>query len=227
MTATLEETSPYEFFNLKNDATPEEIQEAYLLAVATYRPGSLATYTLVSEEEREKTLGRIEKAYQVLCDPAQRQKHDLHLSPHNSDEAPHEVRVQGQKKRKESQEKPHKHKILWSRLALLLSWIRRPPTPQPQLVRLHPQSHDSSPVERESSLSSGRYLQYVRKMRGLTLETISDDTKISKRYLEALEGEEYGKLPQGVYLTYILGAYAKALSLDAKSIVQDFSSRQS
>ena len=228
MTATLEEMSPYEFLNLKDDATPEEIQEAYLFAVATYRPGSLATYSLVSEEEREKILGRIEEAFQVLCDPAQRQKYDVHLSARGSEEAaPHEVYAQDQERKDEHEEKPRRHKNLWSWLASSLSRIRRPPTSQPRQVRLHPQGPDSSLVEREASLSSGQYLRYVRKTRGLTLETISDDTKISKRYLEALEGEDYAKLPQGVYFTYILGAYAKALSLDPKSIVQDFSSRQS
>ena len=59
----------------------------------------------------------------------------------------------------------------------------------------------------------------------MSLKSISEATKIGVQYLEALEGDDYLKLPQGSYLTYIIAAYAKVLDLDSKSVVSDFKAR--
>ena len=226
MTANLEKISLYEFLNVREDATREEIQEAYLLAVATYRPGSLATYTLVSDEERQKILSRTEQAFLVLGDSVQRQKYDRQIHLHDFAEGTGEIRVQAREEKGKGEEMPFRHSALWSWLVSLFPGIRKQPRLDPKQAGIDVQVSHHNPLGQESSLSSGHYLKYVRKMRGLTLKAISDDTRITKRYLEALEGEDYSILPQGTYLTYILGAYARALNLDPKSIVHDFNSRQ-
>ena len=59
----------------------------------------------------------------------------------------------------------------------------------------------------------------------MSLRSISEATKIGITYLEALEDNDYLKLPQGSYLTYIIAAYAKVLNLDSKSVVSDFKAR--
>ena len=60
-TATRED---YELLGLKEEETgATEAVRAYEKMKALYSPGSLATYSLMTEEEREKTLRKIEKAY--------------------------------------------------------------------------------------------------------------------------------------------------------------------
>ena len=59
----------------------------------------------------------------------------------------------------------------------------------------------------------------------MSLKSISEATRIGIQYLEALEGDDYLKLLQGSYLTYIIAAYSKVLNLDSKSVVSDFKAR--
>jgi hypothetical protein len=50
----------------------------------------------------------------------------------------------------------------------------------------------------------------MRRSRGVTLEQIADSTKISMRYLRAIEDGNLGKLPGGVYTSSYLRQYAEA-----------------
>lgn len=66
----------YEVLDLKPEASPQEIREAYIRIKATYNKDSVALYTLVSAEEREQTLRQIEDAYDVLSSPEKRRQYD-------------------------------------------------------------------------------------------------------------------------------------------------------
>ena len=54
-------------------------------------------------------------------------------------------------------------------------------------------------------------LEEIRKRRGVSLEHISDRTKISTRFLRAIETEEFEKLPGGVFNTNYIRQYASAI----------------
>jgi cytoskeleton protein RodZ len=68
----------------------------------------------------------------------------------------------------------------------------------------------------------GERLQREREMRGITLEEISESTKITSRCLRALEEEEFDKLPGGVFNKGFVRAYAAYLGLDEDKAVADF-----
>jgi cytoskeleton protein RodZ len=68
----------------------------------------------------------------------------------------------------------------------------------------------------------GERLQREREMRGITLEEISESTKITSRCLRALEEEEFDKLPGGVFNKGFVRAYAAYLGLDEDQAVADF-----
>lgn len=51
----------------------------------------------------------------------------------------------------------------------------------------------------------------IRQSRGLTLEQIADATKISLRYLRAIEEGRLAVLPGGVYTANYLRQYAEAI----------------
>lgn len=70
--------------------------------------------------------------------------------------------------------------------------------------------------------SFGENLQREREMRGVTLQEISAATKISVRFLEALEKEQFGKLPGGIFNRSFVRAYAKYLGLDEEHVVAEF-----
>lgn len=59
-------------------------------------------------------------------------------------------------------------------------------------------------------------------MRGVSLGEISDTTKISLRTLEALEANEFEKLPGGIFTRSFIRAYAKYIGLDEEAVMAEF-----
>jgi cytoskeletal protein RodZ len=57
-------------------------------------------------------------------------------------------------------------------------------------------------------------LRRERERRKVSIETISDQTKVVSRHLLALEAGEYASLPGGVFRKGIVRGYLKALGLD-------------
>ena len=70
--------------------------------------------------------------------------------------------------------------------------------------------------------SFGENLRREREMRGVTLEEIAAATKISVRFLAAIEAEEFSKLPGGIFTRSFLRTYAKYLGLDEERVLAEF-----
>jgi len=82
MLKKIEDWNYYDLLSVERTASQDEIWEGYQAALSTYRDGSLALYSLVSEAERSLILGRIQEAFQTLRDPAKRREYDLALLRH-------------------------------------------------------------------------------------------------------------------------------------------------
>jgi len=72
----IEEMDHYEILNISPGASRKEIEKAYLIGRAAYDKKSLAHYSLLSEEEREHILERIEEAFKILSDPEEKKSYD-------------------------------------------------------------------------------------------------------------------------------------------------------
>ncbi len=68
----------------------------------------------------------------------------------------------------------------------------------------------------------GDNLRREREMRGITLAEMSDSTKISKRWLKALEDEEFEILPGGVFNRGFVRSYARFLGIHEEQAVADY-----
>jgi cytoskeleton protein RodZ len=68
----------------------------------------------------------------------------------------------------------------------------------------------------------GETLQKARQARGVTLDEVSQETRISRRYLEALENENFGLLPAPVYARGFLRIYARYLGLEPAELLPLF-----
>ncbi|MDZ4801849.1 MAG: helix-turn-helix domain-containing protein [Bryobacteraceae bacterium] len=55
-----------------------------------------------------------------------------------------------------------------------------------------------------------------------TLAEISDKTKISKFFLDAIENGEFSKLPGGIFDRSFIRQYAEAAGLDAEPILERY-----
>lgn len=70
----------------------------------------------------------------------------------------------------------------------------------------------------------GEALRRERESRGIALESITDATRISGRYLLALEEERFAQLPGGVINKGIVRGYARVVGIDEDAWVSRFMS---
>jgi cytoskeletal protein RodZ len=67
-------------------------------------------------------------------------------------------------------------------------------------------------------------LSALRQRRGISLHEIADFTKISIRFLRAIEAGEFGQLPGGIYDINYIRQYARAIGYDAGPILEYYRS---
>jgi transcriptional regulator with XRE-family HTH domain len=79
----------------------------------------------------------------------------------------------------------------------------------------------------KESLSFGQYLQSIRLEKKISLEKISDETRIGLGTLKLIEKEEHENLPAEVFVKGFLRAYARAIGADGGEAVQRYESRLS
>jgi cytoskeleton protein RodZ len=70
--------------------------------------------------------------------------------------------------------------------------------------------------------SLGEVLKKTRERKGLSTRQVAEETRISVRYIEALEAGRYKELPGGMYNRAFLRNYADYLGLDTQSVLASF-----
>ena len=68
----------------------------------------------------------------------------------------------------------------------------------------------------------GEKLRLAREERGIPLREISDQTRISMHYLEAIESNDYRRLPGGIFNRSFIRAYAKFIGYDEHQALEDY-----
>ena len=70
--------------------------------------------------------------------------------------------------------------------------------------------------------SIGEQLRLAREERGIGLREICDQTRISLHYLEAIEANDYKRLPGGVFNRSFIKAYARCVGYDEREAVEGY-----
>ena len=70
--------------------------------------------------------------------------------------------------------------------------------------------------------SIGEQLRLAREERGIGLREICEQTRISVHYLEAIEANDYKRLPGGVFNRSFIKAYAKCVGYDEREAVEGY-----
>jgi cytoskeletal protein RodZ len=68
----------------------------------------------------------------------------------------------------------------------------------------------------------GEELRLAREARGISLREISEQTRISMRYLEAIETNDYKRLPGGIFNRSFIKAYAKYIGYDEQAALEGY-----
>lgn len=87
----------------------------------------------------------------------------------------------------------------------------------------HMPEQEPQPQGGSSELASfGEELRREREIRGISLKEISDATKISKRFLEALERNDHKTLPAPVFTRGFVREYARYVGLNVEEMVNRY-----
>ncbi|MFZ9594683.1 MAG: helix-turn-helix domain-containing protein [Bdellovibrionia bacterium] len=278
----------YDVLDITPDASSQEIREAYVRIKSMYTRDSLVLYSLVSPEEREETLRKIETAYLTLSDWEKRKEYDLNLgiigvleTPFSSPNTPPQINnivsidrsapmdleqePSLEAETTDFQDEPPKT----AREPNLNSLAERPKTEKLN-TPIHPfTSHLKSSSEnytnnftyhltqraqeKEKSRSSnpdfsnrsslpqlspelmqeiemesewkGSFLKKIREAYQISIEELSNSTKITKNYILAIEGDQYSKLPATVYVRGFVTQIAKTLKLFPDRVVPPYMAR--
>ncbi|MDH4198337.1 MAG: helix-turn-helix domain-containing protein, partial [Candidatus Aminicenantes bacterium] len=191
--------------------SPADILRAYLMAVATYRPEGLATYSLLTAEERRLMLARVDEAYAVLSDPERRADYDERtvLGPSVARSL---VYVRRSTQPLEIHDADRKEG--WLERFFGLFRRRTKADREPPGTAGAPPAIPSAAVK----VLRGDLLRALRLHRGVTLEAASQALRVSPKTLEALEAGESGEFVDKIRRSALLVTYAKTLGLDIDSL---------
>jgi cytoskeleton protein RodZ len=70
--------------------------------------------------------------------------------------------------------------------------------------------------------SIGEQLRLAREERGIGLREICDQTRISVHYLEAIEANDFKRLPGGVFNRSFIKAYARYVGYDEREAIESY-----
>jgi transcriptional regulator with XRE-family HTH domain len=68
-------------------------------------------------------------------------------------------------------------------------------------------------------MTVGTVLKQAREQAGLSAEQISERTKIQLYKIEALEDDDFSRLPEGIYLDGIIQAYSREVGINSEAMV--------
>lgn len=200
----------YEILEVPPNASPADIRAAYRQLQSIYDSESLSTYSLFSSTERKTILDQAENAFSTLTDTVKRDVYDRHLME------------QG-------------------RLTKEMRFINAPRGPTPifpskgsgnssralQQIKEKTGRNDVKAM-RDNLMAgkpiSGPQLKALRRAAGISLTDIFEASRVSVTTLEAIEGEDRGKLPPRIYLKGFLKSYAECLGLDPDLLVSGYMS---
>jgi len=218
MIKKIENLNYYELLEISPTATSQEIHKAYERVRRIYEPNSIALYSLFSADETAAIHQRIEEAYRTLVYEDNRKRYDAILRQQNDLPEPSPPPPLPPK---------YQHHPVQPAFTLPSSnhYQNSMEPPQPQAEEIPPTADKMAPVSQFISEFSGAAIKMLREQRGLRLRNIADATKVSVRYLEMIEEENFLKLPVRAYTRGFLTLYAKALGCDPDRVTADYLKR--
>ncbi len=191
--------SHYELLEVAPTASFEDIRRANRRVRDVYGAESIAISGLFDPASLEAVHRRLDLAYTTLMDAAKRKEYDSELFP---DGVPLPV----------SQPVSAPHEVQ-ARPAAKVD--------EPASIAVRPPMPELSPLTE----FTGPLLRQIREAIGVELREIAERSKIGMAYLQAVEGEVFGKLPAAVYVRGFLAEYARALGLDAERVKTTYLAR--
>lgn len=190
----------YEVLEIPANAPQHEVTTAYSRARSTYSGDNPAIYTIFSEREARELLTVIEEAYQVLGNKMLRTIYDQRLrSGRASLSDLTYASILDASRQLQIEEKPEK------------------------VTTSSYKKNEAFEQEIASQTNwDGASLKRVREYKQLSVQRVSEITKINPYYVRAIENMDVGNLPAVVFVRGYAVQIAKALGLDDKKVADSY-----
>lgn len=242
----LSEQTYYDLLEVSPTASISDIKNAYLRMKSAYNKDSVATYSLVSQEDVDFLLKRLEEALEVLNSPEKRRRYDIECGfiPSNSEKVVSIDRVPPMDVSESSEDlliapATHFEAPSMNTMSHLTHEIENtsnffntpsPPTqvtPPPLDNKMHSVidiANFQLELERETEWS-GDFLRKTRETLGISIDDLASFSRVSKSYLVAIENDLFKKLPAPVFLRGFLIQICKKLKLPHDRVVSAYLDR--
>lgn len=203
-----EDLSFYEILEIPVGASSYEIREAYKEALSIYNEDSLTTYSLFTDDERDKIREKVEEAFLTLIDEVKRSDYNRMLV--DSGKLDEQI-LHGKERGKPAQLFPD-NKVTYSNAVS-------------NMVRKKIEERDVEDIASEilsQKRICGSDLKRLREAIGIKQEEVFEITRITVSVLDAIENDQVESLPPLIYLKNFLKQYAEILQVDSEKVVEGY-----
>lgn len=222
MSHSIYEQTFYELLEVNPSAPQNEIHHAYQRAKETYSPDSPALYTMFTKEEAHELMRLIDEAYQVLSSQSRRHQYDLQLKQnqiHLQQNLINNPDLSTQIAYQSAYESPvHQH-----------TSFAQPKKAEPlpkgfAKTKFGVYEIDKSFEEQiqQTEQFDGSIIQKVRMYKNISLEQLSEETRISRSYIGAIESNAYESLPAPVFVRGFVVQISRCLGLDDNLVAKTY-----
>jgi len=211
----LTEQNYYKLLGISSRASFEEVRSAYDEAMSIYSDDSIATYSLLMQEERERILSYLVEAYKTLTNSRLRREYNSSLIE-RGEISPEEIGSQSLEDSDVGEGK--------LREVTVESLVEKEKIEEKVENESQPPDDNLDLFDDQTS-TTGKSIKTLRTTREMSLEEIYRKTNIPKKTLEDIEEEHFEELPALVYLKGFLKIYAKILNADQSQMVDGYVKR--
>lgn len=189
----------YDILEVKADAPQNEITRAYERAKITYSATNPALYTVFSMDEARELVQVIEEAYMVLGNATYRTRYDelLHDPSIKIEELSYDTIVGTPFISTNDKQR-----------AYFRSEYKKDENFEDQIVN--------------TAFWDGPMLKKVREYKNISIEKMSEITRINQYYLQCVEKNDWKNLPVAVFVRGFIVQITRVLGLNEKKVVDSF-----
>lgn len=240
------EQTYYELLDVKANSSQEEILKAYNRARSTYGNNSPALYSLFNKEEAQELLKLIDEAYTTLSNPFKRKQYDKNAGQYHNENKEsvksepfrNEIRDSSLTESDQDLAIPNAHDLTFysdsgggesaASEVNISAPARETPTEQESGAigaTIFSRYKIDPAFEQEIKATeafSGNVIHKIRLYKNVTLDQISEMTKVSRAYLTAVENDNYSSLPAAVFTRGFLVQISKILNIDTNKVTSSY-----
>lgn len=218
-----EKKNYYEVLDVPQNASPQEIETAYIRGKNAYSGDSAALYSLMTAEECRSVLDQIEEAYSVLGFPEKRREYDrirgfnqmMQQTPYSQkSDSLHQRLSFENRPQNQVQYEDYSSNLIESKVSKVMA--------QKKFGLEFSENPEMEKKIADLTSFTGASLKEIREYKNVSIERMAEMTKVSKSHLIGIENDDPSKLPADVYVRGYVFQYAKVLKLNPDLVAQSY-----